>query len=258
MSDNIKLYKCYKGTCSKCLNEEDPYITADEYKELLDADGKVQCPEGHLDCGIQELKPEDYPKPPKDNKKLFIIGGGILVVVLLIAGVVFMFSGKSKYDKAAGSMKSVGNAVGVIKDSLDKPNTPDSKASDNNPIRQDAASGNKDQSMPIAEPKVEEKKGEIDKSAPDILTASSLENGLQKIGDTKYSLSQRKALLPKVLSKFENSTVMVTVSMNNNKYEYFTVDKYLNRILIQGIKNISVKNETKNNAGLVNELSVNE
>lgn len=95
MSNNAKLYKCYKGTCSKCLNEEDPYITEDEYKELLDADGKVQCPEGHLDCGIQELKPEDYPKPPSDNKKLFLIVGGLLGV-LLIVGAVFMFSGKSK------------------------------------------------------------------------------------------------------------------------------------------------------------------
>lgn len=87
MENNIKLYKCYKGTCSKCLNEENPYFTEDEYTELLDANGKIQCPEGHLDCGIQELRPEDYPRQPKDKKKLFLLGGGIIIVLLILGGI---------------------------------------------------------------------------------------------------------------------------------------------------------------------------
>ncbi len=89
-NNNAKLYKCYKGTCSKCLNEENPYITEDEYKDLLDSDGKIQCPEGHLDCGIQELKPEDYPSPPKDRKKIFLLGGAILTVLIICGAIFFL------------------------------------------------------------------------------------------------------------------------------------------------------------------------
>lgn len=107
MENNIKLYKCYKGTCSKCLNEENPYITEDEYNELLDVDGKLQCPEGHLDCGIQELKPEDYPKPPLNIKKLLIIGSVLLAIVIIVGG------GYSYFNHQKNKVKTVASAIEI-------------------------------------------------------------------------------------------------------------------------------------------------
>lgn len=90
-----KLYKCYKGTCNKCNDEENPFITEEEYKNLLDVDGKIRCPENHLDCGIQELKPEDYPKPPKNNKKVIMYAGIAVLVLILIVGGILMLTHKS-------------------------------------------------------------------------------------------------------------------------------------------------------------------
>ncbi|MDY0103450.1 MAG: tetratricopeptide repeat protein [Lentimicrobium sp.] len=116
MENNIKLYKCYKGTCSKCLNEENPYLTEDEYKDLLDVEGKLQCPEGHLDCGIQELKPEDYPKQPKDKKKLFLLGGGILILLLIIGGVFAYINFQKNKIK---NVVEIGKAV-IGDDNIDK------------------------------------------------------------------------------------------------------------------------------------------
>jgi len=86
-----KLYKCYKPGCNKADDLENPYLTQSEYDELI-IDGKLLCPENHEACGIQELKPEDYPKSPKNNKKLFLIGGGVLVVFLITIGGILFFS----------------------------------------------------------------------------------------------------------------------------------------------------------------------
>jgi len=94
-----KLYKCYKPGCNKADDSDNPYLTQSEYDELI-VDGKLICPENHEACGIQELKPEDYPKPPKDNKKLFLIGGGILVILLIaIGGILFLNRGSKKLNK---------------------------------------------------------------------------------------------------------------------------------------------------------------
>lgn len=117
--ENIKLYKCYKGTCSKCLNEENPYLTEDEYKELLDTDGKVQCPEGHLECGIQELKPEDYPKQPKNYKKLVLIGGGSLFIIIVVVAILFFFT-KSKVEQVTDAGKVVEKAITTIDNLTDE------------------------------------------------------------------------------------------------------------------------------------------
>lgn len=123
MENNFKLYKCYKGTCSKCLNEENPYLTEDEYKDLLDADGKLQCPEGHLDCGIQELKPEDYPKQPKDKKKLFLLGGGILLFLFILGGVfAYINFQKNKVENVVEIAKSVigDSTINVVENTLNE------------------------------------------------------------------------------------------------------------------------------------------
>ncbi len=81
-----KLYKCYKPGCNKADDTDNPFLTQSEYDELI-IDRKLICPESHEVCGIQELKPEDYPKQPKDKKKLFLLGGGILILLLIIGGV---------------------------------------------------------------------------------------------------------------------------------------------------------------------------
>lgn len=224
------------GPCTKANSEE--------RQEIIDDFAPFEC----IECG--QLLQEVVDEKPKLKLPKWVIPAtaGIILFSLLFIFVPQLIKKGNDNKKIAtynGESTKLPNKAPDIKD-------------DNNRINQEAISGNKDQSAPPVKPRTEFKEREINKLTSDVLTANSLEDGLRKIGDTKYSIESRKVLLPKVLSKFENSTVMVTVSMNNNKYEYFTVDKYLNRILIQGIKNISVKKETKNNAGLVNELSVNE
>lgn len=94
MSTQNKLYKCYKEGCYFRQDHSDgPFLTQMEYEALL-TDGKLNCPEGNLNCGLQELKPEDYPKPPKAklNPKLI---AAIAAGLLLIGGLVFFLVGGS-------------------------------------------------------------------------------------------------------------------------------------------------------------------
>ena len=100
MNETGKLYKCYKMSCNKCNDDENKYITEEEYRNLLDADGKIRCPEGHMDCGIQELKPEDYPKPPKNYKKVFFLAGAGLSILILAALIIVFSNSKDSNPKA--------------------------------------------------------------------------------------------------------------------------------------------------------------
>lgn len=83
MSTHNKLYKCYKEGCYFRQDHTDgPFLTQMEYDDLL-KDGVLNCPEGNLNCGLQELKPEDYPKPPKaklNPKLIAAIAAGLLVI----------------------------------------------------------------------------------------------------------------------------------------------------------------------------------
>lgn len=102
-----KLYKCYKEGCYFRHNHPDgPYLTQSEYDALL-SDGKVICPENNLNCGIQELRPEEYPnrkKQQKNNKKFFIIVGIILILLLLIGG--FIYSSLNKVERITTNVKT--------------------------------------------------------------------------------------------------------------------------------------------------------
>ena len=111
MEPNNKLYKCYKPGCNKADDSANPYLTQSEYDELL-LEGKLICPESHEICGIQELKPEDYPKKPKDNKKIFIIGAAILCFLVII-GVAFMIIGKTK-SKINTGIKVIETVKGIV------------------------------------------------------------------------------------------------------------------------------------------------
>jgi hypothetical protein len=92
----VKLYKCTTGTCNKCTDTQDPYLTEQEYNDLsLDLDGKIQCPENNFECGIRELTPEEYPKPPRDNKIFFVIAGCIVASLLVIGSIYFFVSKKN-------------------------------------------------------------------------------------------------------------------------------------------------------------------
>lgn len=94
MSTQNKLYKCYKEGCYFRQDHTDgPFLTQMEYDDLL-KDGVLNCPEGNLNCGLQELKSEDYPKPPgkKLNPKLI---AAIAAGVLVIGSVVFFIMRQS-------------------------------------------------------------------------------------------------------------------------------------------------------------------
>ena len=87
MSNQNKLYKCYKDGCTFRQGHPDGiYLSQAEFDEC-NKDGKLNCPENNLNCGLQELKPEDYPKPPgpKINPKLIaaIAGGVVLIGIIL-------------------------------------------------------------------------------------------------------------------------------------------------------------------------------
>jgi hypothetical protein len=119
MENKIKLYRCYKATCNKCLDDKNPYITEDEYNELLDPDGKIKCPEGHSECGIEELTSEDYAKlnPHNGKKKLYAIAGGVLGLIVIIGAITIFSSIKSKVDQVTDVVKAVEKVTTVISDS---------------------------------------------------------------------------------------------------------------------------------------------
>jgi hypothetical protein len=103
MTNQNKLYKCYKDGCTFRLGHQDGiYLSQTEFEEY-NKDGQLNCPENNLNCGLQELKPEDYPKPAGKPLNFKLIGA-IAAGVLLIGGLVFFFSGKSsdvKTDETA-------------------------------------------------------------------------------------------------------------------------------------------------------------
>ena len=115
MEPNNKLYKCYKPGCNKADDSDNPFLTQSEYDELM-INGKLICPENHEACGIQELKPEDYPRPPKDHKKLFLIGGGSLSVIIIVVAILF-FTTKSKVEQATDVAKVVDKVATSISNS---------------------------------------------------------------------------------------------------------------------------------------------
>lgn len=209
------------GPCTKANSEE--------VQEIIDDFAPFEC----LECG--QLLNEVVDEKPKRKLPKWVLptSSGIVLLILIFIFVTPLLKEKSSNKKIETNKFESTGSISKPSDSIvvDKPET--------------------------KEP-VPSEKEEIKKSVPVELIASSLEDGLQKIGNTQYSQESRKALSTKILAKFENRTVPVKVLMNNNEYEYFTIDKYLNRILIQGIKNISVKEEIKNNSGLISELNVNE
>ena len=102
-----KLYKCYKPGCNKAEDSENPFLTQSEYDELI-KDGQLICPEFHEVCGIRELKPEDYPKQPKDKKKFFLLGGAVLILLLVIGGVfAYINSQKNKAKTVLESVETI-------------------------------------------------------------------------------------------------------------------------------------------------------
>jgi hypothetical protein len=107
MSENIKLFKCYKGSCNKCIDSENPYFTEDEYNALKNPDNKINCPEGHMECEIKELKPEDYPIPPPKGINIKLIASISAVVVLIVAIVFFIKRSNSTENEKVVETKKV-------------------------------------------------------------------------------------------------------------------------------------------------------
>jgi hypothetical protein len=96
MSEQSKLYKCYKEGCYFRQDHTDgPFLTQMEFDSILN-DGKLNCPEDNENCGLQELKLEDYPKPIKDNKKLYTLICGAVGLVALTVFLFMFFTGNKK------------------------------------------------------------------------------------------------------------------------------------------------------------------
>jgi len=87
-------------------NDENPFIIEDEYNKPLDTDGKIQCPEAHLDYGIQKLKSEDNPKSSRDKKKLILIISAILCITIIVIAVVLLIGGNNKTNKEKEVVKT--------------------------------------------------------------------------------------------------------------------------------------------------------
>lgn len=84
-TQNNKLYKCYKEGCSfRFDHPEGEFLSQSEFDEYS-KDGKIYCPEGNFNCGLQELRPEDYPKPPKPPINLMLILISVISVVFAVA-----------------------------------------------------------------------------------------------------------------------------------------------------------------------------
>lgn len=225
MSDAIKLYKCIKGTCSKCLNEENPYITEDEYKDLLDADGKIQCPEGHLECGIQEVNPNDLPKPKTQiDKKLVFIGGGVLLVLLIGIGSYFLFVNKSKAKDNAVSKTETAQA-------LNTGNTvkKDTEAINSSASNQPIVSNPVGESTPVATHNGKVSNSEA--SGAQQVSATTLQDHFVKLADKNIPYPSKKGIKQSIQKYFTPNAQIVEVNNNGDAMKSGeTVEDYAERL----------------------------
>ena len=189
---------------------------------ILGSTGELCCPK----CGMLLVTQSN------DNKKIkaLIIAGCIVLIICIL-----VFGGSNIFKSKTNDVSKQLTVTDTTKKEV--------------ATTEDHTKEVKEAKPDIAKPKASE---------TDELIANTLEDGLQKIGNKEYPLSNREKLITKELVKFESNNISVKVIKNNNEYEYFTIKKYFNRILIQGINNISVKEEIKNNNGLIKELIVNE
>lgn len=210
MSDTVKLYKCYKGTCSRCLSEDNPFITEDEYTDFLDIDGKLQCPEGHLDCGIQELKPEDFPKPPTDNKKKIVIAASIVGLLVLLGIGGYVYYSFSKTSETVKEVKTTANAT--LESSSDK-----EEVITNNNIKEESLSEDASNSSAPSVPASNAKSNEATIDAtPTQVKATTLEDHLTKLADKDIPYDNKKGLKLSFQSFFTPDAKIVQVNNNGN------------------------------------------
>jgi hypothetical protein len=122
MSTQNKLYKCYKEGCYFRQDHTDgPFLTQMEYDDLL-KDGVLNCPEGNLNCGLQELESDDYPKPPKAKLNAKLIAA-VAAGVLLFGGLVFFLVGGSSDKSETAEVAKVDSAA-VAPPVAEEPTTP--------------------------------------------------------------------------------------------------------------------------------------
>jgi hypothetical protein len=215
------------GVCSKA-NSKEIQVIADPFADFICSECEMQL----------EETVEEKPKR-KIPKWIIPVASGITVLGLLVVFVPPMF----RTDNIKESIKKDVSPISTT-DSM-------RSSTDNNAKLPELVTDN-------PKPKVNKIEGNNGISNEDVLIASTLEDGLQKIGNLSYTRSNRKALISKMLTKFESKSIPVKVLRGNDEYEYFKVKQYMDRILIQGIHDISVVKQTKNNSGLINELIVNE
>lgn len=189
---------------------------------------------------------------------MLIPGISLLVIVGIILGVYSYLNSQSNKPN-----KIIEPAKGVINDLNNN-----SKISDVRVIDTSSPSGKKTVTKEVSSEKsasvvtqkkeIKEPKPAGDTSTASELFANSLEEALQKIGDVKNPTKSREELIVKALKLFENKTINVEILKSGSIYDHMYIEKYLNRIKIQGIKNITIKEVRKTDSGLINEITLSE
>jgi hypothetical protein len=224
MSDKIKLYKCYKSSCNKCIDSENPYFTEDEYNELKTPDNKINCPEGQKECEIKELNPEDYPKPPglKINSKLI----GVIAGCTLIIGV-FVFFLVNK--------------------------TPDENLLTDSTIAKIEIPTEAPVDAPEEEEQVQEQEPSISlETSPSNISLSEL---FKKIGNSKIPYSDKDALKNQLIENYfkNDEAQVIEIGINNTEVGHTAIKDFLEELSQQNynFEILEVKPKSKKNINTI-------
>jgi hypothetical protein len=203
MSNPNKLFKCYKDGCSFRQDHDDgPFLTQSEY-DVYVKDGSLVCPEDNLNCGLQELKAEDYPKPPGFliNKKLAAIVG---IAVCVCIATVFAIR---NFRKELPKIEKVEQKVA--------------------PVETPQTSNETETMEPI-----------VTEPEPTITTPESPSTNIsfsalfQKIGDSKIPYSEKDALKNQLIENYfkNDAAQVIEIGKNNTEVDHTTIKDFLEEL----------------------------
>jgi len=200
---------------------------------MLTADGKIQCPEGQLECGIKEVNPEDLPKRPKDNKKMLLIIGAAAFVIILLSGIVFVTTGKKgkKTDEVTTKTE-------LAKTPLGKDTT---VASTQSSASSDASPASTDNSANL----------------PGGIPISGIQSAVFGLASDTQSDAQKLDIVNNIVKDFVSDDAEVTVTINGqNSGVYSKIRSYLTNIIVTKHKVTIVHKEMAGNK--ISKITVTE